>query len=476
MAKCIGSITNWELKIDESHEAAFLVENVRDGEQSIHKTLEETGDLILDIANDYNLIKLSAQSDGDKWDCTQVQDKLINKLNKLGTQITSATRKLCTSNLISSTKHRYFVLFSCGVIEKLKQLLQIVGRLSELDQKLYLEEQNKPLVSEESIIIHSLTTIWLAVISMMQSFIEPAREIFKEQLDSQEYSFLEQLEFATTGPKYLKLQLMDMIITSWIQFNRLVKYEDLLKKLPLICPCHCKTYISTLENIRKNEPNQNFLAQLLPLMLDYRSKPSFMTQSAHQHEIIPQEPSYKDSDQTSLAYFTLWHLYSLSRIIGDTNKHFLDEFEQLIEDSFEITVRQFLPPSQQATVQLSPHQEERFKLIFVMLDQLCEKNPKRLLIIKVMLSFFDKNWTIFEKHFDNPHFRIEGFTVFQLLTRLLNDAQLLYNKEGQAIVNATQDTTSEEKAVNEIWSRILARRNPPPPPPQTTTAAPSLCT
>lgn len=474
MAKCIGSITNWELKIDELYEAAFLVENVRDGEQSIHKTLEETGDLILDIANDYNLIKLSAQSDSDKWDCIQVQDKLVTKLDKLGTHITSATKRLCTSNLISSTKHRYFVLFSCGVIEKLKQLLQIVGRLSELDQRLYLEEQNKPLVSEESIVIHSLTTVWLAVISMMQSFIEPAREIFKEQLDSPEYSFLEELEFSTTGPKYLKLQLMDMIITSWIQFNRLVKYEDLLKKLPLLCPCHCKTYLNTFENVRKNEPNQNFLAQLLPLMLDYRSKPSLLTQSAHQHEIIPQEPSYKDSDQTSLAYFTLWHLYSLSRIIRDTNKHFLEECEQVIEDSFEITVRQFIPSSQQVTVQLSPHQEERFKLIFVMLDQLCEKNSKRLFIIRFMLSFFDKNWALFENYFDNTHFRIEGLTVFQLLTRLLNDAHLLYDKEGQAIVNATQDISSEAKEVNEIWSRILARTKPPPPP--TTTTTPTVCT
>lgn len=467
MAKCVGSTTNWKPKINDQLEVTFLEDNVRIGELLIHKKLDETSDLILKIASDCNLLKLSAHSDGLKWNCSQVQDSLYAKLDNLGSQITSSSQKLASSSLISSTKHRYFILFACGVIEKLKQLLQIVGRLSELDQKLYAEEQNKPLISEESIVIHSLTTVWLAVISIMQSLIEPAREIFKEQLDTQEFSFIEQLDFSTAGPKHTRLLLMDLVITSWIQFNRLVKYDDLLKKLPFLCPCHCRTYLATLEATHKDSTDENFLATILPLIVDFKSKPSLITQNIRHHEIVPQQPFYGESDQSCLAYFVIWHIYSVSRIICDTSRHLIQDCGQLIEDFFDITIRQFAPLSQQETAHLSPHQEERFKLLFVMLDHLCEKNPKRLIIIQVMLSFFDKHWTQFGHYFDDSHFRIESLTIFQLFTKLMNDAQLLYNKEGQAMINATQDISKEEKELNEVWSRLLARTKPPEAPPAT---------
>lgn len=464
MAKCIGPTTNWTA----SEEVSFFVGDVKHGENLISKKLEETNDLIFDIANDCNLVQVSAHRrtdllEGDKWDCNQIRDSLVTKLNKLGSEVSSGTQKLITSDLIASTKHRYFILFSCGIIEKLKQLLQVVGRLSDLDQKLYLEEQNKPLVSEESIAIHSLTTVWLAVISIMHDLIEPGRKIFKDQLESNEYSFLEQLEFSTAGLKHARIFLMDLIITSWIQFNRLVKYEDLTSKLPFLCPCHCKTYLVTLETIFKSDINQNYLTQILPLMIDYQSKPSLLTQTTRQYEIVPPEPFFKDSDQASLAYFVIWHLYSVYRIIADSNKHFITDCDQLIEDSFEITMKQFIPMSQQSVVHLSPHQEERFKLIFVMLSSLCEKNPRRLTLMKLMFSFFNNYWAQFgENYFDNSRFRIERLTIFQLFTKMLDDAQLLYDKEGQAISNEDRQSSREEKEIEALWSRLLARTKPPP--------------
>lgn len=477
MAKCVGSIIDWtsSSNANKNHKPTIsLDDTVQRGEELLRKRLKETTELVLTIANDYIQIQQSASSyDCEKFDCSQIQEALIGKLNRLKCETISVIEEIHSVKLASS-KHRYFLLFSCGTIDKLKQLLQIVGRLSELDQKLYLEEQRKPLISEESITIHGLTTIWSATICIMNIFQECSKEVFKDQLESGEYNFIKTIEFSSAASKYAKIFLMDLIITSWIQFERLVRYEDLVESLPFLCPCHAKVYFTTLkialgeEEKTMQEQSEEMLTQLLALIINHRAEFSMLTQSTKNYDVLPLELCYSDANEENLAYFIVWHLYSLSRIVSDTYRPLITSCHKLLESSFGKTMKQFIPlkssiGEQQCKARLSPHQEERFRLVFVMLDSWCEKNDQFINVVIELFSFFDKSWDFFGlNYFDNSEFRVQRLTIFQLFTKLLSQCiPSLYatktTADGQSATlnNTSERLTQDQETLSAIWDRLL---------------------
>lgn len=366
MAKCIGSISDWTPKISQpqTNDLNFLIEDTTKGEEYLRNKLEDVTTSILDIANYFLLIKQTIVSDGIKLNSTEVRDCLIASLRQLNLDTYQITNDICNSKLSSPTKHRYFILYSCGVIAKLQQLLQVVGRLSELDQRIYLEEQQNLFISDESIIIHSLTSIWTATITIMNNFREPSRAMFSEEGESEadEYNFVDQMEFSTSGYLYARIFVMDLLITSWIQFNRLVKFDDLVKGLPFLCPCHCKAFFTTIKSFGQ-EDQHKVLAELLPLIIDYQSKPSFMTESIRQCNIVPFEPCYSLCDQQSLAYFVVWNIYAISRIVKQADKVMITNCKDILDSSSSIAMKQFEAITEQPGYKLSPHQEERHKLL-----------------------------------------------------------------------------------------------------------------
>lgn len=465
MAKCVGSVDQWKPKIVELEQPEFNVDNVRVGESLLNSRLEETFPLLLNIANDYIQIKQSALFDDFKLDCSQVQDALVTKLEKLQSDVSSVIHCISTSNLITSTKHRYFILFSYGIIERLQKLLQIVGRLSEIDQRLYNEEHRKLLISEESIAIHSLTSIWTAVIKIISDLCQSAHLVFNSDQQPQEYDFIGQLEFFTAHLQYTKILLMDMIITSWIKFNRLVKFDDLVNGLPFLCPCHCKVYFRTLQAASQNVKDTNLLNDMLPLILDHQSKPSMMTHSARRTGIVPQEPCFVGTSSIELAYFIVWHLYSLSRFVSNEQRPLVSSCRDILESSFEIAMSLFLPTSNHQVTsdgfRLSPNQEERFKLMFLMLNSWCEKNSNNLSLLIRAFSFIDKHWDLFgDKYFDRVGFTIGGLTMFQLFTKLFNEAIPIYTTDGAAAKNNERTATKDEQELTDIWNRYLNRVQP----------------
>lgn len=467
MAKCVGAVTDWEPKIIELEDTKFIVDDAKIGQSLLSLRLGDLANLALDITNDYISIKQSACNDGDKWDCSQVQEALFKKLQKFNSETLSVMQTVALSNLTLLTKQRYFILYSNGVTENIQQLLQAVGRISELDEKLFIEEQRKLMISEESITIHSLTSIWSATIELLNSLHKPAQVIFKDQDSNQiDDSLINSLEFATLGLLYSRVQMMDMIITSWIQFNRLMRFDDLVQKTPFLCRCHTRVFTNIWQIASKSGACQNLLPDLLSVVDDYQSNPSLTTRSLRRYDVVPHEPRYKSADRASLNYFIIWFLYSLNKVIGESEpmKCLLNQCKETLESSLEVTLEQFVPKSQSSNGKLSPHQEERFKLIFLMINHWFERNPKQhiSLVVKTF-SFFDQNWlTLGVNYFDKPKFRIENLTIFQLFTKQLNEITPMYTKDGQAaIVDREQSKpTKEEDELNIVWARLLEKAQP----------------
>ena len=469
MAKCVGSNIDWQPEIVELEDSdKFLVDNARLGESVLNSKLDTlANDLLLDIANDYVSIRQSALFDDFKLDCSLIQRALAQKLDKLNSELSSLIHCIINSKLSNATKHRYFILVTYGGIERFQRLLQIVGRLSEIDQKLYNEEHRKLLVSEESIAIHSLTSIWTAIISIVGNFCDAAEKLFNNEQNENEYDFIDELEFATTHLQYSKIYLMDMIITSWIKFNRLIKYEDLANGSPFLCQCHFKTYARTLLVCSENGKNLSVLSEMLPLILDHKSKPSMMTHSARRTGVVPLDPCYVNSNQEDLAYFIVWHLYSVSlKLPPKSNlRPILFKCNPIMESCFKLAMRLFMPsPSQPLSSEcfrLSPHQSERFKLILSMLNGWCERTEGTIGLKIQMFKFMDDNWPIFgSNYFNNSDFAINDLTIFQLFTKLFNEALPMYATHGKPAAS-DEGLTPKERELSELWDSLLNRLNQP---------------
>lgn len=482
MAKCVGSVSHWSPTITIIDDPDYLVDDVRKGENALKDRVESKSSLLLlDIASDFIKIKQSALCDEEfKLNCGQVQEALVNKLNILYSETASVIRSISGSSLIPSTKHRYFIQYTYGYIEKFQKLLQIVGRISEIDQKLYSEEQRKLLISDESITIHSMTSIWTAILEILNDFCHIAPTVFNpssndenHDCDEEEYDFLDRLDFSTARLEIAQTLLMDIIITSWIKFNRLVKYEDLVKSIPFLCPCHMKIFFRTLDGM--TDANVQILNELISSVLDYECRPSMMTISARKPGIIPYEPCYANSNPSCLAYFLIWHLYALStRIKEPVKQSMLLKCNALLQKSLEIVQESFL--ASLTSRRMSPHQQERYKLLFHMVNVWCEthlNHPENnnAILLRHLFKFADAvdSLTNLEtKYFDNPSFTVNGLTLFQLCTKLFNEAVPLYTKNCQSIATSensdNNNYTAEQNELIKIWIAVIDKNVQTQPP------------
>lgn len=364
MAKCIGFITDWKIKTTEpTSDHDFLIDDATKGEEFLGKKLEYVTSSVFNIAESYTLIEQTIESNGLKVNCTEVRDYLMSELKQLNLDTHQTTDNVSKSKLSLLTKQKYFILYSSGVIAQLQQLLQLVGRLSGLEQKIYLSEQQNLFISDESMVIHALASVWSASINIMYNLQTSGRILFEEaDSDPDDYSFADQMEFSTSCNHYAKVFIMDLLITSWTQFNRLVKFDDLVKGMPFLCMCNCKLFFTTLRLFGEEERNR-LLSEMLPLIIDYQKQPSMMSESLRQHNIVPLEPCYISSDQQALAYFVVWNIYALSRIVKPVDRPMISNCKKILESSYSIAMKQFEAIIDQPGFQLSPHQEERHKLL-----------------------------------------------------------------------------------------------------------------
>lgn len=354
--------------------------------------------------------------------------------------------------------------------------MQMTGRICEIDQKIYSEEQRKLLISDESITIHSLSTIWSAVLDILNDFCHCAQPLFNPYSSGenddceQQYDFLDQLEFSTARLSVAKTLLMDLVISSWIKFNRLVKYDDLVRSIPFICPCQVKLFLKILEGTKdaykQEDTRSQLLSDLLSVMLDYQSKPSMMTMSSRRPGIIPPEPCYAAANQSDLAYFLIWHLYALcTRIKSPSEQVLLANCANILEEAFRIVQAAFLDSL--SARRMSPHQEERFKLLFHMLHIWYEQSsqlvdPTRSVNILCLLFKFaqsvDSLANLETKYFDNANFTVDNLTLFQLCTKLFNAAVPMYSRECLADDTTTNvDYAPKQKELVDIWNSMLDR-------------------
>lgn len=476
MAKCIGSVITCETEdIKPLGRLSNLTDDITAGEVELNKCMAQSFEQLLDIANDFAAIKHSATDRDDHWDGTHLQTVLSSKLKKLIVETTGVAREICElGKLMTVTKHRYFIHFTFGTIHNMKNLIKIVGRLSELSNDIYYKEQMKPLVSDQSITIHSLTCIWSTTIDIMISFDRLAREkIFNEHLiESDDYNFLMQLDFSTAGVEMARLFLMDLIVTSWIKFQRLVKYDDLVKSIPFLCPCHSKQFLATIDKALDGRNDGELLCDMLQVVIDHQCRPSLMTQSMKRMDIIPLRPYYLDSDPFGRAYFVVWHLYSLSKVASkESHNDMIKRSLYLLDDCLETINAQFSIACQQGlNHRLSPHQEERFKLVLEMFNYWCEYFKEDCLKLMIrMFTLFDEYWQYLgSNYFDNSSLRVNGLTVFQLFTKLVDEftkykTELMAQSDSKLKVPQIE---RDERKMTTIWDKLLARIEPVPCQPQ----------
>lgn len=520
MAKCVNSVTDWT-KFNTTNEEIELPEDlleksgddVNEGERILNRRLVGITDLILRIGNGLMTILNSGTLDEDRWDCGGIQMIVFEYLHKLNFTIRFVINEICTVNATSLAKHRYFTHFNSAVIQKLHDLVAIIGRLSDVNPNIYYEDHLKPMATDQSIFVHSLSSIWSLVIQLMHSFEAPGRNvIFKEQLasSSEDYMFLEEMDFIVASRRHARIFLMDLIGTSWIKFNQLVKLDHLIKSSPFLCPCAGRRFIETLDYALIGESGraENIILELLNIISDIRAKPSLTTASIRRPDLIPLDGPLSreicECDPQTRAYFIIWHVYSLSQLIlkrtavvdhqnvgGSGGGHeasrpltkesllkmigecepmlasclkivLLESFISPIEDGARSNVKRpetrgVASSSTKPTFnKLSAHQEERFQLIIHMVDHLVEilpNNFKSLAII--LLQLFADHWPSLgpcgTNYFDDCSFRIKFMTVFQLFTKIMN--QLKENNES----DVEQQEDKQLVELDSIWDRILSK-------------------
>lgn len=410
MAKCVGWNIDWASCLAAAAPVVdpitsepcepYSKENTAEGERSLRTKLDQLADTISSIGVEYVLIRNSVRSDGSKINCNEVQDLLVTQLKQVYQQVVSVADSIATAaTLEHRTKQRYFLYYTCEIVDKLQGLLIMVGRLSELDQPIFDEDHRKSLICEESTTIHALATIWAGAIKIMGS-IQPSHrkmiEIRKQKElaeqaaaaqvqsnvgdaydddEDEDTDYIKEMDFYTAHIRYAEVFMMDLVITSWLQFNRLVRYDDLLKGCPFLCQCQCKAFFRVMDLV-----DAKLLDDLMHLVMDYQSKPSYETISVRQYGPLPIDPIYRLSDRRDLAYFVVWHFCGLLRF-AKTDKHV--EAITRCSDTFEKALREALqlfphdPTSGQTLDFLSPHQEERLKLLIVLVHRWCEKDTKR---------------------------------------------------------------------------------------------------
>lgn len=358
---------------------------------------------------------------------------------------------------------------------------------------------------------------------------------FESQDD--DYSFLEEMDFMCGARKHARIFLMDLICLSWLKFNHLVKLEDLIKTHPLPCLCSTNRYFATIKlamDPRMNEAtrnieystcdlssasNEELLSKFLHLVLYPDSKPSLKTASLQDLDIIPLDPPFRCSDLYTRSYFILWHIYSLSVFMQKQEQkaklvtkykgqlvacmpmvelclmEVLNYFRCAIQGgaSSQNSNSSKTTPSdgqdkndrvqtrddvsndgtKQEFRQFSPHQEERFALIFYMIDQLTETMATESMpLVCQLLELFDENWSqLSSTYFQSSLFRVKAMTLFQLFTKIITESTKIEQRRRAKSCCATDDISLQQQATtstiappssNEIkleliWDKVLAR-------------------
>lgn len=381
MAKCVGSDTHWKDQPTINHNAGYINNDISAAEKELNSQLKRVDRYASSISNGFLLLRTATLSDEIKLNCGQVQKALSENLRKLHHSVSTINNSIAESSLSHSRKLKYFLHFSCGVVARVQELLRVVGRIIELETIIFEEEYRRPLISEESATIHSLKMIWTVSIRIMYSFDKPrstilnCKQLQTESGNDEDTDYIREMDFFNAYILYSEVLLMDLLSTSWIQFNRLVRYDDLERSNPFLCPCNCKAFLETLELV-----NTDTLNDLLNLILDYQAKPALLTANIRRVAVVPFEPFQALCDERDLAYFVVWNLCALSRLTR-TDKQIeavakcSDTFEKALIKAVDLFPHD--PSTGQTLKTLSSHQEERLKLLIVLVTRWCEIDTKR---------------------------------------------------------------------------------------------------
>lgn len=457
MAKCLylhdGDIGMRGLdNVPKDLDLSFIQDNIRVGEKLLNIELEKLSRVNHDIAIRFLAVQRSVCDDCLNLDCVQTQDSIRAKLKELDAKLEIILDAIIKSDVPNYSKHRYFILLSTGVIDHFKRSMQTFGRLSDLDPVIFLEERRKPMISPESTTIHSSTQYWLDAIFILDRFRQQSKTVF-----SDEYDFISELDFVTIGIKCCKILFMDFTLVSFILFHRLANLEELKKGFPFLCPCQSKTYFRVMRKLYSLvDDSPLVLCENLTALLRLQDGLWPQTDSLRSQDIIPMEPCIKDTSTEDLSTFVFWHLYGLEKYTKEEDKIFVTKCSHLKLMALRKLLLQFTSSVKPTDdFYLSPFQEERLKLILFIVNWFCEKDPTSFELVAEILDFVKQNWsTIGTRYFDKDTYRVSSLTMFQLFTKLINEMDPIYTRDGQA--NLADEASSEsQKRLRQIWSAIL---------------------
>lgn len=436
---------------------SFLQDNIRTGESLLNLELEKLSHLSNDIIIRYLAVQRSIHDDCLKLDCVQIQDSILAKLKELDSRLEKLLAEIINSKVPNYSKHRYFILLSTGLLDQVKRSIQTLGRLPDLDFSIFLEERRKPLISPESTAIHISTHYWSDVISILDRLRQQSKTVF-----SDEHDFICELDFNTASHNYCRVFLLDLTLMSYVLFDRLAKFEDLKRGFPFLCPCQLKTYYRTLRKLYSlADNNPSVLYENLATLLRIQDGLWPQTDSLRFQDVIPMEPCFRDSPIENLASFVFWHLYGLEKYSKEEDMILLAKCSRLKLIVLKKLLNQFDTGANTAHEYfLSPFQEERLKLILLIVNWFCEKDNSALDLIVELLEFIDLRWsTIGVKYFEKDSYRVMSLNMFQLFTKIINEIDPIYTKEGQAQIENEETLSESQKKLRLIWEKILERMN-----------------
>lgn len=416
MAKCIGSIEKY---IDD--------DNLNENGVSVPDRKEigcddDLGHPMMLIRKDYNSIyRVSLQQDNHKQsNCKELQSRISTALDMFKNYVIVKSKELYQNADIT-----VWIEFITKITDKIESLLIGVGRLSDIHENIVQQDQINQFMSNESICIHTNMTIWFRCIEISRILYKVA-----SSTDDNDTSIAESLARTKTsdgqlclGPQYtthlMEIVLLDLISASWNSFLQLVRYTDFFNANTFSCQCSYKLFVK-IYKIVVLEAQSDYLVgdQSLKVLLDQTLEPRMelhLRNELTHYNLLPPNLASIQKVQSSRAYYVMWFIFSLSRITskdGNIRPLLLQSVKRcdsLLKKSLIFYMRDFDrqnnsnkrfkrdedgdgPP-------FSPHNEERFKLMLIMLINWLQNLSGDASISLPLIHFFHLNWNNLSSHY-----------------------------------------------------------------------------
>lgn len=417
MAKChrtVNDILNlWDKKLDYSKESSQKLASQKSQDKSItnqdefeNRTSRMSQSFFLIDTLTLKIKNYPGCYDTETQNISSIiklRESLINTLSDLSTNLQESMKELnvIIKNDSSHGIHQTYLVLVHFFLEKIDNLLTSIGSITHLNSHIFEEDQHRVLQSNSSIILHCITAIWTFAIKSFNCIFLPFEDILLNRSDISG-EVVSSPNHGDNIETNLKLALqnfgisdcfeqskmmthtltMDLLVTSWFKYNRLMRGDDLLEGTPFLCACNDKLFkhlmpmlndtCQTTEIDNRRQQSLSILPSLLELFMRIPLKDVKTVDQNHLRlsNVMSFVQHFNSDSEESRAYFVVWHLYALQRVVRqdpqmrETGLAMIRECRHLFTYSYGIALKPY------ASSSISPHNSERMLVLHEMKEVL----------------------------------------------------------------------------------------------------------